>query len=486
MRQPTLFDGDRMDLGDSIGLTIQSLQEYGARYRHWAIAYSGGKDSTTVLTLTLHLVKAGRIPRPDRLTVCYADTRMELPPLAAAAREMLRLVAAEGFDTRVAMAPLDSRYFVYMLGRGVPPPNNQTFRWCTEQIKVEPMESELERICVELGFGRFIDGKYRSHDQDAFEADERWVEVNSLLQKARRERARLEKSGLVSIVMFGQGDALFDVSRRIEGLERDLMAESRRVVPDPHKVLMLTGVRLGESAARDGRIALACGKNGSECGQGWYQETLPEHVCDTLSPILHWRTCLVWDWLSGLAPPEYRHGYPTRLVADAYGLDEEGSEAEIGARTGCVGCPLANRDSAIDGLLRFPRWQYLRPLKELRPLYRWLREPAQRLRMPGGETRKDGTLSRNQNRMGPLTMAARRTALARIREIQAECNRLRPPGVEPVDILNPEEVARIRELMAANTWPQKWTGDEPTGDEPYEGWDQSGFVQGILLPREGR
>ncbi len=32
--------------------------------------------------------------------------------------------------------------------------------------------------------------------------------------------------------------------------------------------LMLTGVRIGESAARDQRIALSCTKDGGECGQG--------------------------------------------------------------------------------------------------------------------------------------------------------------------------------------------------------------------------
>jgi DNA sulfur modification protein DndC len=82
--------------------------------------------------------------------------------------------------------------------------------------------------------------------------------------------------------------------------------------------------------------------------------------------------------------------------------------------------------------------------------------------------------------MGPLTMDARRAALARVLDVQARCNRLRPPGVEPVDILEAAEVARIHELIAANTWPRRWTGDEPAGDLPA-GWDQSGAVQGLLL-----
>lgn len=96
MNQPTLFDGARMSLDDSIGLTAESLNQYGPRYDHWAIAYSGGKDSTTLLTVVMHLLKIGRVKPPKRLTVCYADTRMELPPLAGAANLILDRLRAEG------------------------------------------------------------------------------------------------------------------------------------------------------------------------------------------------------------------------------------------------------------------------------------------------------------------------------------------------------------------------------------------------------
>ncbi len=50
-RTPTLWEQDRLTFERSLALTIQSLQTYGPLYRHWAIAYSGGKDSTTVVTL---------------------------------------------------------------------------------------------------------------------------------------------------------------------------------------------------------------------------------------------------------------------------------------------------------------------------------------------------------------------------------------------------------------------------------------------------
>jgi len=382
--QRALFDGARLTMADSLALTVDSLNAYGERHARWAVAWSGGKDSTTVVTLLVHLIETGQVPRPASLTVLYADTRMELLPLAVSAADTMEGLRRRGIEARTVMAPLDRRFLVYILGRGVPPPNNNTFRWCTRQIKVDPMTAELRRVAAAAG----------------------------------------------------------------------------------GKVLMLTGVRQGESAIRDQRIVMSCSRNGAECGQGWYQEALPGDLCSTLAPILHWRVCHVWDWLKFHAPaPEYG-GWSTSSLADAYGGDEA---EEINARTGCVGCPLANKDTALDAVLRKPQWAYLAPLRGLRPIFRELRLPSNRLRKPGGEARQDGTLVTNQHRMGPITLEARQRLLAEVLAIQAsvnaEADRLGRPRV---DILNAEEEERIRELIALNTWPQKWTGDEPVADEPFE------------------
>lgn len=139
-------------------------------------------------------------------------------------------------------------------------------------------------------------------------------------------------------------------------------------------------------------------------------------------------------------------------------------------------CPLASKDTALDAVVAQERWSYLAPLKRLRDVFRWLREPAQRLRKPGGETRADGSLVDNQHRMGPITLEARAQALAEILSIQGEVNgAARTLGRPAVDILNDEEVARIRELIATRTWPQRWSGDEPRADEPFVEDDQIGL-----------
>jgi DNA sulfur modification protein DndC len=367
----------------AIELTTQSLIAHALSYDHWVIAFSGGKDSTTVATLIPHLIRKRLVPAPKKLTVLYADTRMELAPLHLAAMGVLDELRARGTDCRIVLPPIDERFFVYMFGRGVPPPSN-TFRWCTPQIKIEPMIAELKAIREQSG------GKF----------------------------------------------------------------------------LMLTGVRLGESAARDQRIALSCSKDGAECGQGWFQTSTPQQVADTLAPILHWRVCLVWKWLRDYAPAL---GFPCAQIADAYGGDEA---EEINARTGCVGCNLASRDVALDTVLENPRWHRLSPLKRLRPLYAELKRPHNRLRKDGSEKRRDGTLVSNPQRMGPLTFESRLWGLDQVLGIQ------RAAGV---DLINHEEESRIRELVAAGTWPNGWDGTEPRADVIMDEVLPGGAIQPVFF-----
>jgi DNA sulfur modification protein DndC len=212
---------------------------------------------------------------------------------------------------------------------------------------------------------------------------------------------------------------------------------------------------------------VSCGKNNSECGQGWFQEATPEDVSDTLAPLLHWRLCHVWDWLTDQHELE-SHGFSTRLIAAVYGQDEN---LETHARTGCVGCNLASRDFALETIIQRPQWSQYRPLLELRALYAWLKLPHNRLRKDGTETRKDGELVANPCRMGPLTFAARLTGLAKVKSLQQRAG---------ADLINSEEESRIRELIESGTWPNGWSGTEPLASVPFDEVMKDGSVQPIM------
>lgn len=395
MKTLSLFEEERLTLQKSIELSAESLCHYGSLYKHWAIAFSGGKDSSATVTLVAHLIESGRIPKPESLTVLYADTRQELPPLLASAMRILEELRKRGVDTRVVLPELDHRYFVYMLGRGVPPPSN-TFRWCTPKLKVMNMERELEHV------------------------------------------------------------------KALHG----------------EKLLMLTGVRIGESAARDQRIAISCTKDGGECGQGWFQQTSSKALADTLAPILHWRVCHVWDWLMFEAPNK---GWTTEMVAEVYGITNSEGEEPLNTRTGCIGCPLVQEDRALLTVVKSPQWSYLAPLLKLRPLYWEVKKPQYRLRKHE-ERNKNGSLAAKQGRLGPLHMEARRWMLGEVLAIQALVNEAASSQGKPeISLINDEELARIEELIAANTWPEKWDGTEHRGDVLLPEIFPDGSIQLLLF-----
>ena len=379
MRNLSLFEADRLTLDDAIDLSVASLNAYGERYPHWAIGYSVGKDSTATVAFVLWALAAGKVKAPESLHVLYADTRQELPPLQAAAMRILDLVRERGHDAQVVLPAMDDRFYVYMLGRGVPPPKNR-FRWCTPQIKIEPMHAALAGIREATG----------------------------------------------------------------------------------QKLLMLTGVRLGESAVRDARIAVSCSKDSGECGQGWFQVATPESIADTLAPLLHWRLCHVFDWLYF---ENDRHGFDTSGIAAVYGEDD--------VRTGCVGCNLASRDNALERLVKQAEWEHLRPLLELKPLFAELTMAKHRKRKAEPEMRQDGQWAQNVQRLGPLTMEARAYGLERIKDIQSRAR---------VDLVNEEEEARIRDLWALNTWPNKWDGTEVDGDVALDAISVDAFGDIVSQP----
>lgn len=235
---------------------------------------------------------------------------------------------------------------------------------------------------------------------------------------------------------------------------------------------------MGESAARDQRIAMSCTKDGGECGQGWFQQSASGAIADTLAPIVHWRVCHVWDWL---LQADLELGFPTSEIARVYGQDVSDGEEPLNARTGCIGCPLVQKDAALDRVVAQPEWAYLSPLQKLRPLYWEIKKPQYRHRKHG-EVNKDGSLAAKQNRLGPLHMEARRWMLEQILAIQEEVNQAAIAQNRPsISLINEEELARIEELIAANTYPEKWDGTEPRGDEWFPEIFPDGSVQGLLF-----
>ena len=131
-------------LADLIG-EVQAL--YREDKRPWVVGFSGGKDSTAVLQLVYTAVAA--LPEEQRekdIFVVSSDTLVETPVVvdllgdtlsglnAAASRDGIPLEAHQVTPHE------DQTFWVNLLGKGYPAPTT-TFRWCTERMKINPINA---------------------------------------------------------------------------------------------------------------------------------------------------------------------------------------------------------------------------------------------------------------------------------------------------------------------------------------------------------
>jgi len=126
-------------------------------HRPWVVGFSGGKDSTTVLQLIYTAVQS--LPpdqREKRVCVVSSDTLVETPVVI----DLLETTLAELNDTAAVQGmPIeahqvtprqDQTFWVNLLGKGYPAPT-QTFRWCTERMKINPINAFILDKVSEYG-----------------------------------------------------------------------------------------------------------------------------------------------------------------------------------------------------------------------------------------------------------------------------------------------------------------------------------------------
>lgn len=112
--------------------------------RPWIIGFSGGKDSTVLLQLVWYALL--EIPQEDRKRNVYVvcnDTLVENPIIKEYVLEVLEKIelaaVQNGLPIQVekTIPRLEDSFWVNIVGRGYPVPNN-TFRWCTDKMKIKP------------------------------------------------------------------------------------------------------------------------------------------------------------------------------------------------------------------------------------------------------------------------------------------------------------------------------------------------------------
>lgn len=114
----------------------------------WIIGFSGGKDSTAVLTLVWRALQKIRSEFGDSklirpVFVVNNDTLVENPIIIDYIQEVLDCIRVSAVEqnlpihVQVTVPKLEDSFWISFLGKGYPVPNN-AFRWCTERLKIKP------------------------------------------------------------------------------------------------------------------------------------------------------------------------------------------------------------------------------------------------------------------------------------------------------------------------------------------------------------
>ena len=142
--------------------------------RPWIIGYSGGKDSTaTTHVVFMALMELKEEERKKHVYIISSDTMVETPLIINEIDSNLYKMETVAktlklpISTHKVQPQYDDSFWTNLIGRGYPCPN-QSFRWCTDRIKIEPANRFIKEIVDEHGEAIMILGirKGESNSRD--------------------------------------------------------------------------------------------------------------------------------------------------------------------------------------------------------------------------------------------------------------------------------------------------------------------------------
>lgn len=122
----------------------------------WVVSYSGGKDSSLVLTLVWEMLQElEEKDRNKKVHVIMSDTMVETPVMTMYQYNTIKAIERSAKEqrldgiicTHMVKPPMKSRFFYKVIGRGTtqPSPKGRS-RWCTHHLKISPIAEKMNEI----------------------------------------------------------------------------------------------------------------------------------------------------------------------------------------------------------------------------------------------------------------------------------------------------------------------------------------------------
>lgn len=124
--------------------------------RPFVVGYSGGKDSTATMQIVWNAIE--EIPREsltNDIHIICVDTLVEQPYILKFIDETLQKINEAARLKKLPIYAnklkplLEKTFWINLIGKGYPAPSQQ-FRWCTERLKIDPVNRFIEEQVAEF------------------------------------------------------------------------------------------------------------------------------------------------------------------------------------------------------------------------------------------------------------------------------------------------------------------------------------------------
>lgn len=385
--------------------------------RPWAVAWSGGKDSTVVMGLVVSMLE--ELSKEQHVRKVYAvmsDTKMENPNLEKHMHDQVRLlnIHAEKKDlpirAKIVSRETKNSYFYLVLGKGYfLPQNNGTGRWCTSQLKINPQNKALKEIDPSY----IVIGTRLSESAKRKASIKKWRnDDNSRLNQKIGEHVSMKNSNTFMPIVDFTIDDVWEYLQK-EGVSWSSTHSVRKLYRDATGECGFTSPKSTEAKAS---ILESCGARFGcwSCPvilKDKSTEEMAKRGNEWMKPLSDWR--LLQLKVMGDFKPEKPEGQKRKQRSKVLRLWEEiGREIKFITKSG----------HKIDGKRMIDK--------------------------KTGEARDD---------WGTVTVEARKYLFDKLLETQGEVNKLRfQQGLEPLELISQEEIDIIKERWEEDKKIRPW------------------------------